>query len=216
VLNDAELAVLWGAASDMGYPFGTFIQISIYLGQRRTEIAGMRWGDIDDSNSVWTIPAEANKAGRPHAVPLPQQAKALLASCPKIAPPPAEEGSEPGPVLYVFTSNGERPISGFSKFTTRLHVKIAERLAKLKEEGHGVSTLLAEPWTLHDLRRTAGTGMAGAGVQRFIIGRVLNHADASVTGVYDRWQYLEEKRAALKAWADRVQSIIQTPLRDAA
>ncbi len=65
VLNDAELAVLWGAASDMGYPFGTFIQMSILLGQRRTEIAEMRWADIDEGNSCLDHPRRGQQSGTP-------------------------------------------------------------------------------------------------------------------------------------------------------
>jgi integrase len=71
-----------------------------------------------------------------------------------------------------------------------------------------VSEKLAEPWTIHDLRRTAATGMGRLGISRFIIGRVLNHADRSVTGIYDRHEYIEEKRKALTAWAQHLEEII--------
>jgi integrase len=60
-----------------------------------------------------------------------------------------------------------------------------------------------------DLRRTAATGMARAGVQRFIVARVLGHADRSVTGVHDRHEYLTEKRWALDTWARRLAAILE-------
>ena len=68
-----------------------------------------------------------------------------------------------------------------------------------------------EPWTIHDLRRTVGTGLGRLGVSRFIIARVLNHADRSVTGIYDRHEYLAEKRNALDAWANYLGSLIAPP-----
>ena len=66
-----------------------------------------------------------------------------------------------------------------------------------------------EDFTPHDLRRTAATGMARAGVQRFVISRVLGHVDRSVTGIYDRFEYLNEKRVALDAWARKLTSILE-------
>jgi integrase len=73
----------------------------------------------------------------------------------------------------------------------------------------GVTKALAlDNFQPKDLRRTAATGMARAGVPRFIIARVLGHADRSVTGVYDWFEYLNEKRAALETWARVVSAII--------
>ena len=63
-------------------------------------------------------------------------------------------------------------------------------------------------WTPHDLRRTAASHMAAAGVDRFTLERVLNHADSSVTGIYDRYTYDAEKRRALEKWERRLRSII--------
>ena len=67
-----------------------------------------------------------------------------------------------------------------------------------------------EDFTPHDLRRTAATGMARAGVQRFIVARVLGHVDRSVTGIYDRYEYLDEKRVALDTWARRLTAILES------
>ena len=65
------------------------------------------------------------------------------------------------------------------------------------------------PWRLHDLRRTAGTGMASVGVPVSTISRVLNHAEGGVTKIYNRFGYAEEKRLALEAWADRIGAIVR-------
>jgi integrase len=88
---------------------------------------------------------------------------------------------------YVFTTSGDVPISGFSKIA-----KFGGTMG---------------PWTIHDLRRSCATAMGRLGVSRFIVGKVLNHADRSVTGVYDRHEYLDEKRHALERWAQYLDSL---------
>jgi len=70
---------------------------------------------------------------------------------------------------------------------------------------------LGSPWTIHDLRRTVGTGLGKLGISRFVIARVLNHADRTVTGIYDRHEYLDEKRHALEAWGQYLTNLIAPP-----
>jgi integrase len=69
-----------------------------------------------------------------------------------------------------------------------------------------------QPWTAHDLRRTALTGMAKLGVAPIVLGHIANHrttTKAGITlGVYVQHQYEMEKRAALELWADRLQGIV--------
>ena len=65
------------------------------------------------------------------------------------------------------------------------------------------------PWAIHDMRRTAATEMGRLGVSRFVIGRVLNHADRTVTAVYDRHLYLVEKRHALEIWARYLDGLVR-------
>jgi integrase len=69
-----------------------------------------------------------------------------------------------------------------------------------------------ESWRLHDIRRTVATGMADLGVQPHVIEAVLNHVSghkAGVAGVYNRARYTHEKRVALSAWADHVESLVR-------
>ncbi len=83
---------------------------------------------------------------------------------------------------------------------------IYSALKRVKER----STVSFEP---HDLRRTAASMMAGAGVNWVVIGKILNHAEPGVTAVYDRHSYDPEKRIALDAWGQRVSEIVkQEPL----
>jgi len=96
------------------------------------------------------------------------------------------------------TTGGERPISGFSKAKERLDDKIAERDAEAKAKGLEVPPM--ERWTVHDIRRSVATHMARIGVAQEHIERVLGHVVAGVAGTYNRYSYLDEKRAALEAW----------------
>jgi len=188
-LSDDEIRAIWPAFSAVGYPFGDFFKLALITGQRRQEVAGMRWADVDLAEKVWTIPGELTKARRAHVVPLPSFAVDILTSLPRIGP-------------HVFTTGGERPISGFSKGKIRIDAKIAE--SRKKADLDAVAT-----WTIHDLRRTMATNLSRLEVARFVVSKVLNHADRSVTGVhYDRYAYLKEKRAALEAWGEHLRGIV--------
>ena len=96
---------------------------------------------------------------------------------------------------HVFTTTGTTPISGFSKFKAQLDAAMET----------------TEPWRIHDLRRTAVTGMAELGVTPHVIEAVVNHISGhkgGVAGVYNRAAYAPEKKAALELWADHVSSIV--------
>lgn len=195
-LTADEIRAIWPAASELGYPFGPFFQLALLTGQRRDEVARMRWVDLDPDERTWTLAAEATKAGRSHVVPLAPWAVEILNGLPRKA---HSTGRPMAPSPYVFTTSGDVPISGFSKAKPRLD----QAIAKARE---GVALT---PWTVHDMRRTAATEMGRLGVARFIIGKVLNHADRSVTGIYDRHAYLQEKRHALEAWARYLAGLIR-------
>jgi integrase len=145
---------------------------------------------------TWTLSAEVTKAGRTHIVPLTPLAIEILTTLRTAV----TIGQVTKPSRYVFTTAGDTPISSFSKAKTRLDQYIGK---------HRGAALL--PWTIHDLRRTCATEMARRGVPRLIIGKVLNHADRTVTGIYDRYAYLQEKRHALEIWAQHLRNLIRPP-----
>ena len=179
VLADDELRAVWQAAGKIGYPLGPILQVLILTGQRRGEVAGMRWDEVQAD--LWSLPRERVKNGRRHEVPLARQAVAILDRLPRIGD------------RYVFTLNGATPYSSF---------RVRERLA-----GD-----VAQPWTVHDLRRTAASGMARLGVSLVVIEKVLNHVSGSlagIVGVYQRHEFAAEKRAALQLWADHVERLVQ-------
>jgi integrase len=147
----------------------------------------MRWQDVADEGRAgtwWTIPAERHKGGREHRVPLVEAAVSTLKRLHGVT----------GSFDHVFPS--PKPTAAAPHVSNPQ--KAAERLWKLA----GV-----EGATLHDLRRTAASGMAMLKVPRLVVGKVLGHADADVTGRYDVHAYDREKRAALQKWADELERI---------
>lgn len=184
VLTDAELIAVWKAAADEGYPFGAIVQLLVLTGQRRGEVAGMRWRDIDAETRTWTLPGELNKSGRAHVLPLTDQAVALIQALPRLS----DE--------LVFPSRSSKsnsPVSGIGKAKARINT------------ASGV-----EDWRLHDIRRTVATGMARLKVPPHVVEKVLNHSSGTFSGVYNRFGYLDEMREALEAWGAHLRKIVGT------
>jgi integrase len=186
VLADGELAEIWRACRDDDY--GRIVRLLMLTAQRRDEVGGMRWAEIN--GDTWVIPGARTKNHREHSVPLTEPALAIIAA------PPRRSDRD-----YVFgngprsNGDGHRGFSGWSKAKAALDERIATKLE----------------WRLHDLRRTAATVMADRlGVLPHIVEAVLNHISghrAGVAGVYNRAKYQIEMRAALEAWAGHVAAI---------
>lgn len=190
VLTDDEVKVFWSACDVIGQPFGPLFKLLLLTGQRRGEVGGMT--DREMNGTVWTIPAERSKNGDEHTVPLPAAAVALLEGVPRIA----------GRAGHIFTTTGASAVSGFTRAKDRLDVE----MVKLNE-GEPIPA-----FTLHDLRRTAATGMAGLGFPPHVVEAVLNHRSGTrrgVAGVYNRFSYAAEKAVALEAWSRRVLSLVE-------
>ena len=184
MLTDDEIKALWLAWDQMAYPFGDLSKMLLMTGQRRSEVARMRWSDVDFDLKVWTIPGEVTKSGRSHDVPLSKLALEVLEALPHFT----------GDHIFTTTA-GAKPVSGYSRAKSR-----AEELSGVTE------------WRLHDCRRTVGTRMTQCGIQIFVVGRVLNHAPRSavgITSVYDRYSYEPEKRRALEVWAAKLEGLIR-------
>jgi integrase len=198
VLTGDELSLIWRHAGAGDY--GAIVRLLILTGQRREEVGGMLWSEIDVSSAMWRIAGERTKNARLHEVPLSQAALDILGLRARLD----------GRVL-VFGLRG--PFSGWSKAKAALDARIAA------EVGHPPAE-----WRLHDIRRTVATGMADLGVQPHVIEAVLNHISghkAGVAGVYNRATYAAEKRQALDMWAAHVESLAEgreynvVPLRGA-
>lgn len=211
VLTDDEICAIWSAAQKQGYPFGTIVQLCLLTGQRRCEVAGMLWAELDREKMLWSMPGRRVKNGKPHDVPLTPQALVLINRIPRFETRPHADGGESQKDMltsrfnklltsrtsnYVFPSRSDpkESYSGFSKGK------------RILDAASGVRN-----WTLHDLRRTAASRMAELGVMPHVIEKILNHvgvAFSGVAGVYNRHDYRNEKRGALELWANHVESIL--------
>jgi integrase len=201
VLTDSELAEIWAALGDDDY--GRIVKLLALTGQRRNEVGGMRWTEVDFDKAIWTIPSTRSKNHREHVVPLTQAAIALF--------PDRAEIRE-----YVFghgprrKDDKHRGYSGWSKSKAALDARIHAARQNQGDAGEKAEPMPA--WRLHDLRRTAATVMADRlGVFPHIVEAVLNHVSghrAGVAGIYNHARYEAEIRAALCAWADHVNAVV--------
>ncbi len=181
VLSLDEWHSIYAAACLMPYPFGDFTRVLMLSAQRLGNVAQMRYDELQ--GDVWVIPKEKIKStntdnATAHEVPLSGALGDLIAGIKR-------RGD------YVFTSNGEVPIAPGSK---------VKNLLQKNSETHN--------WRFHDIRRTAATlmttGNEAGKANRFIVERVLGHSDSSVTAIYDRATYRDEKREALEVLAATV------------
>ena len=189
VLSPTELAEVWAALEDD--QFGDIVRLLILTGQRREEIGGLCWSEVDFKRGLIVLPPARTKNKRLHEIPLSPLALAILKRQPRRRE-------------LVF-GIGKGGFSGWSDCKEGLD----QRLFAARREANPKAKPLVE-WRLHDLRRTAATQMAEFGVLPHIIEAVLNHVSghrAGVAGVYNRAKYEGEMREALERWAQHVEAI---------
>jgi integrase len=195
VLSDEEIKAFWQAASEENWPFSSVFKVLLLTGQRREEVAGMRWREVDLDAGRWTIAKERSKNGKAHTVDLHPEAVCLLDPLGDEAAARRADDRE-----LVFSTTGTTPVSGFSKAKARIDGRMKALLADK-----------FQPWRTHDLRRTAASGMAALGFQPHVIERVLNHvsgARSGLVGVYQRHEYREERCRAIIAWGTHVMAVV--------
>jgi integrase len=181
VLSDEELAQVILAARRIGGPYGAIVEVLAVTGQRREEVARMKWEELDLTRRVWTLPKTRTKNAKSHVVHLSQQSLTLLKGT----------GRRAG---FVLSFDGAKPFNVFSRAKRELD-KIS-----------GVSG-----WRLHDLRRTCVSGMARLGVAPHIADKILNHQECTISGVaavYQRHEFLSERKEALDRWAAHVDDVL--------
>ncbi|MCG5240847.1 tyrosine-type recombinase/integrase [Azospirillum doebereinerae] len=208
VLSDAEVRDIWLAADKIGHPYGPFVQLLILTAQRREEVAGMRWSELDLDAKLWTIPRERAKNKKAHEVPLSDTAVKILKFMPRF------EVAEGQLSDFVCTLSGKAPISGFSKAKALLDAMALQvRMKAAAEQNEDLAQVKApEDWRFHDVRRTVTTGLARIGVAPQVADKILNHVSGTIRGVaatYNRFEYIDERRAALDAWARKVDQLVQ-------
>ena len=182
VLSDDELAAVLRTGMSLPGPYGPIVMLLALTGQRRSEVANMRWEELDLDKGVWTIPARRTKTRRSHVVHLTPQMKALL--------PIPDEGQP-----LVFPSAQGKTYQYFSAMKKR----------------HDTTSGVTD-WVLHDLRRTVATGMAALGVAPHVADKILNHQSGAISGiaaVYQRHEFMADRKAATELWALHIEKLLQ-------
>ena len=183
--SEEEMRKLWGFFEDWGEPTRSVLEMLLICGQRKTETMQMRW--IDIQGKVWTIPASLAKNKQPHDVPLSTMALEIIGRMKKLN----------GKSEYVFASpqNPKKPLDSLSR--VRQAIKNNTKVSDFRP---------------HDLRRTVATYLAKLGIERTVLGKILNHkglaGDGQVTAIYDRHSYMDEKHDALELWSKNLRKIL--------
>lgn len=193
VLLADEVGAIWRAAGKLSGAYGPFVRVLLLTLARRDEVAGMRWAELDDPEAptTWTLPGERAKNGKAHVTHLASPAREIIAAQPRIKDCP-----------FVFPAASGRPLSAFSAAKRALDEKIAAERAKAEMEPPALPG-----WTMHDFRRAGVTALADMGFAPHVCDRILNHVTGSISGVaavYQRAEFLSERKAALDAWAGHV------------
>jgi integrase len=185
VLSHEEIKRLWTASEQVGWPGGPILELLVLTGARVNEVAHMRWSELDIPNKVWNLPASRAKNGKAHIIHLSDLAMEIIEGLPQI------NGSQ-----FVFTADGARPFGNPNDLRNRVHHLMGE------DTPH---------WQLRDLRRSATTLMAELGIAHHIADKILNHSSGQISGVaavYNRFQYLEERKAALNTLGRFIATLI--------
>ena len=190
VLTTEEIGTLWHGLDKrkIGMPkkIAIALKLELVTAQRKGEVITAEWAELDTKKElVWVIPAAKAKNGLAHRVPLSPLAVTLLGEAKKIA----------GKSRWVFPSSKRADASVTPRAINKAFTEALKTI--------GITN--ARP---HDLRRTAASHMTSMSIARFVVGRILNHAERGATSIYDRYGYDAEKRNALIAWGTRLEEII--------
>lgn len=192
-LQDDELRYIWEAAPECHRCFGPIVRLLVTTGQRREEVSGMQWQELNRAERTWTLPGSRAKNREPNVIPLNELAFAEIDS-------QARGGQWPQKGRVFATASGAG-FTGYAKGKNKLDEIIAER------RGDALP-----PWRLHDLRRTLATNFQRLGVRFEVTEAILNHvgtARSGVAGIYQRYDWKNEKREALDLWNKHLENLIE-------
>lgn len=185
VLTNDEFIEVFRKAGDFRYPFGPIVQVLCLTGQRRSEIASLRWEWIDRDNRIIDWPPAATKNNRAHRVPYGDLVDTIFRDLPVTGD-------------FVFPSrvnevrgNQSTVFNGWSRAKRDFDATLEN----------------VESYTLHDIRRTFSSVLAGQGAPIHVTEKLLNHATGTISGVaaiYNRHTYIEEMRAAVEGLEARL------------
>jgi integrase len=208
VLNHDEIRWLWRALEKEEQEWRDGYHLLLMMGQRRSETFGALRAEVIPAEKCLVIGAERSKNGEPHLVPAGPRAWAII------------ERHILSNSQFLFPSRSldhdDTPLSGFSKAHARIKARM-EEIARKERPG----TVIPR-WTMHDLRRTARTGMAAIhdrqhnpAIAEVVIEAVLNHLRPktnTMQKVYSLHEYRKEKHAAFIKWEQRLTLIVNGKL----
>ncbi len=188
VLDEKEIRKFWKKLdkSEIGNLLKNALKLILVTAQRPGEVIGVEWSEIDLDTNWWTIPEDKSKNRLAHRVPLSPIAVNILSGIPNTN-------------RFLFPARIGSSSSDTKPMTSHALSQTVRR---------NFATFDLEHFTPHDLRRTAASHMASMGISRLVIAKILNHAESSVTAVYDRHSYDLEKQNAIYAWNQKLANII--------
>ena len=194
VLTGSELAAIWQSAGKLGLVLSAVVRVMMMTLQRGQEVAAMRWDELDNpaAPTTWTLPSARAKNARAQVVHLSEPVREILGTLPRIVGNP-----------YVFAGQGRRGANGEMQPAPVKSLNFAK-----SELGEKLGADFA-PWVFHDFRRSGVTALADMGWPPHVPDRLLNHVTGAIKGVarvYQRAEFLPERRAALDSWAEFVLS----------
>ena len=186
VLSEVEVRKFWTRLDQAKMSEGTKLALKLMLVtiQRKGEIAAIELADLDLHLKWWTLPKQKSKNNLPHRVPLTSMALEIIKEATALA----------GESKWLF------PSARSEKHLTEQAIDRAVR--------NNRDVFEIDHFTPHDLRRSGASHSTSAGISRFLIKKILNHADRDITGVYDLHSYDREKRQALETWERKLMSIL--------
>ncbi|MGR0481686.1 MAG: tyrosine-type recombinase/integrase [Candidatus Electronema sp. V4] len=182
-LEDSEIQALWPCFDQLRPNPRDILKIILLTAQRPGEVMAMKWNDVDLAKSLWKM--ENTKNSSSHLVPLSQPVIEILKA----------RKTQSNGEIWVFPSCYNKTKTG--------HAATQKEARKRLAELSGITG-----WTNHDLRRTARTIMSRLQIQQHIRERVLNHVQQGVAGVYDQYDYMQEKKDALDKLAQEIMQLV--------
>ena len=195
-----EVKAIWKGATSLGPIEAGFVKLTLLLGVRKSELAGMRRSEFDDPDNptLWTVPHErtktrkSQKEDRVYLVPLPKLAQRVIKGLPRLDENLVFPGRDPGRTKGGGKQKPRKPlVPGMA-----LKAKVREK-SKVAD------------WTYHACRDTIATWLQDQGHSKYERGLVLNHSEVGVTADYSHGYPVELKRALLEEWADHVAQEVQ-------
>ncbi len=213
VLSDYELQAVYTTARQGKGTFHRIVSLLILTGQRRGEIAKLRWDWINRAERTITIPAEASKNARRHVFPYGDEVQAVLDLTSHYEP-------YNGRHSLLFPASRQRSehttcFNSWSKAKATFDVELIHSIDRPQQREHELIQLpSAHPWTLHDLRRTYSSNMAAIGVPQIVVEKLLNHVSGGtqspIAQTYNRYSYMAEMRDAVGKWERYLAELVTT------